>query len=200
MKRAVVIAAVAVSLLGTPAAAAPGDPGTIGVVGCSNTLQAVTAYTAASTLDLLAPTARWGTSMSQWASSRNQRFWETYDELRPADGYSAAWLNLCARVSKRDGTPLLTQSHIDAVLVKIWQRDPGIPVYINPLNSFTDEQCPTSGGNTVPALGAVLADDTAAAYADVYRVDDLGPIDGEPCHLTAADQLLIGDQLVSIFD
>ena len=194
---ATVAVIVAVATSATPVAAAPA---TIGVIGCSNTVQATEAYTAASDVDSLAQTARWGTSLGQWASSRNQTPWEQYDALRPADGYSAVWLNLCARVSKRDGTPQLTQAHIDAVLVKIWTRDPGVTVYVNPLNSYTDEACPTSGGNAVPDLGDVLADATAAAYPLVERVANLGPVDGDPCHLTTADAELIGAQLVAIFD
>ena len=194
------ILALAVVLAAVPGTATAADTaGSVGVIGCSNTLQATQAYLDASDADVLALTARWGTSLEQWASSRNQRFWEQYDALRPAAGYDAVWLNLCARVSKRTGEPTMNQGHIDAVLAKIWERDPGALVYVNPLNTFTDEACPTSGGNAVPVLGDGLADATAATYPLVERIPNLGPIEGNPCHLTETDKTLIGAQLVAVF-
>ncbi len=173
---------------------------TMGSIGCSNTVQAVNAYTAASSEDQLFNTARWGTSLEQWASPRNQRPWAEYDAQRPSAGYVGTFLNLCARVSKRSGLPTMTQAHVDAVLAKIWERDPGIPVYVSALNSFTDEGCPTSGGNAIPELGAVLAAATVAAYPLVEAGPVLGPIEGSPCHLTSADEALIGSQMVAFFD
>ena len=105
----------------------PGDLGDqIGVVGCSNTRDAVEGYLAASTMDRLINTAQGGNAMSQWAETSGGP-WVQYQAMRPVNGYSAVWLNLCQRAVAG-----LDQSLVDTVIANIRTRDAGATIIISP--------------------------------------------------------------------
>lgn len=168
------------------------------MVGCSNTEQAVAGYLNVSDQDHLVNTARGSATIARWANPSSQA-WNRYDQNRPPSGYTAAWVNLCERAETG-----LSSSNIDSVLSLIWARDPNIPVVMSPLNFYTDDDCPASGGNTIPDQGAVFADQYAAANPLIVRGPDLGPLNDshttDNCHLNTTAQALVGYQLAGFFD
>ena len=179
----------------------PPDAGltAISAIGCSNTHGSVDGYTRVSNKDLLVNTAAGGVETWEWAQT--SRPWERYDSFRPGDGYDGAWLQLCQSV--RTGDP--TQSDVQAILNQIWSRDPGIPVYISPLNFYETEDCGATGGNHIPQVGATLANQMAASSSDVFRGPDLGPltvglVDSDACHANTEGYTFLGTQLAAFFD
>ena len=170
----------------------------ISIIGCSNTRQAVEGYLALSSKDQIVNTAQNGAAVWDWDRTWP---WSHYDQLRAQVGhFDKAILDLCARASQ--GIPTAS---VDDILRKIWARDPGIPVYIKPLNFWTDDECPITNGNYIPNLGAQIADQYAASNPLIFRGPDLGPLNNaqtasDDCHLTAAGQALVGSQLVAFFD
>lgn len=143
-------------------------------------------------------TAQGAATISRWADGG--RAWGRYDDLRPGSGYTGAWVNLCQNINQGP----LTQADVLSVLDLIWDRDPGIPVWLSPLNYYTDDDCAQTGGNLIPDQGAVLADMISSQHSDVHRGPDLGPLSdsmtSDNCHPNAAGEALVGGQLEGFFD
>ena len=171
----------------------------ISVIGCSNTNHAVTGYLDSSENDLLINTAHAGHTVTYWATSQNG--WdEHYLPQRPADGYDAAWVNLCERAVNE-----LNVDNVEAVVAKIWEIDPDIPIWISPLNYYEAETCIVTNGNQIPNDGAVIADQLVADNELLQRGPDLGPL-GEShlrrdaCHPSSNGIAYLGSQLIAFFD
>lgn len=178
----------------------PADPfDAVSVIGCSNTQQAASGYLDLSVADLLVNTARAGHTVEYWAV--NSDGWdEYYLPLRPEDGFDGAWLNLCERV-----TAGLTLENAEAVLAKIWEIDPGIPVWVSPLNFYESEDCEVTNGNQIPNEGSVITDTLVANYELVERGPDLGPLTADQlrrdlCHPNRDGVTFLGTQLQVFFD
>ena len=170
----------------------------IGVIGCSNTRQATEAYRFLSNVDSLVNTAQDGQGISEWANDSNP--WRRYDELRPVQGYEAAWVNLCELAEVG-----LSQDDVLKVIEKVRRRDPDAAIYLSPLNFYESEDCRLTGGNTIPDQGAGIADAVSATETGVSRGPDLGPLAHsdlaeDVCHLNISGQELVGTQLVEFFD
>ena len=171
----------------------------LGVIGCSNTHHAVTGYLDLSDLDLLVNTAYAGHTVEVWAS--DPLAWEEhYMSLRPVDGFDGVWLNLCERAEAG-----LTLENAEIVLAKVWEIDPGVPVWVSPLNYYETEDCEVTAGNQIPNEGAVIADSLTEQYEVVLRGPDLGPLTSEMlrrdmCHQNGAGMAFNGQQLVEFFD
>ncbi|CAN5821717.1 hypothetical protein BH23ACT4_BH23ACT4_12170 [soil metagenome] len=171
----------------------------ISVIGCSNTHHAASGYLDISATDLLVNTAWAGHTVEYWAV--NSDGWDDYYlPLRPADGFDGAWFNLCERVSAG-----LTLENVETVLAKIWEIDPGIPVWISPLNFYEGEECDVTNGNQIPDEGAVIADTLVAGYELVHRGPDLGPLTADHlrrdlCHPSRDGITFLGAQLQTFFD
>ena len=194
----ILIAVTIIALVPGPRAVAQQSSGVVGVVGCSNTREAVNGYLQQSGADVLVNTAKGGFAIADWAGSDQP--WSSYDRARPEQGYSGVWVNLCERI----GTGL-SASNVQAVLDKIWARDPGVQVWMSPLNFYVEETCDVTGGNEIPNAGASMANDFASSSPDVSRGPDLGPVplehlQADQCHLLPSGEQLVGSQLVDFFD
>ena len=167
-------------------------------IGCSNTLQTINAYLSQSSEDSIIGVAAGGHTIGDWA---NKRDWDSrYLGFRPSTGYTGAWLQLCERASAG-----LTLENIETILANIWESDPGIPVWISPLNFYVDETCAVTAGNLIPNVGAVFADLLTATNPLVHRGPDLGPLSDnqlrrDDCHPNSAGENLLGGQMVGFFD
>lgn len=177
----------------------PSTGSAIAALGCSNTALEVNGYLQQSSQDNLINVATPGDTVNWWANFQNG--WvNQYLPNRPASGYDGAWVNLCERASSG-----LTAENIQKELDKIWSYDPGIPIWISPLNFYTDESCTVTSGNQIPNEGALLADQFAAADPLVFRGPDLGPLGSgmlraDNCHPNQSGIDLAGSQLVEFFD
>ena len=171
----------------------------ISVIGCSNTRNAAVGYSEVSFQDLLVNTARAGETMTVWATSPS--VWdEQYLPMRPVDGYDGAWINLCERAVSG-----LSQLNVEAVIAKVWEIDPDIPIWISPLNFYDTEDCEVTNGNQIPSEGVAIADSLAAEHTNVFRGPDLGPLTADmlrrdACHQNEEGITFNGTQLVAFFD
>jgi hypothetical protein len=178
----------------------PENPfGAVSVIGCSNTNYAASGYLAMSEADLLVNTAWAGHTVEFWAV-RTEGWVDHYLPLRPDDGFDGAWFNLCERASAG-----LTQQNSEIVLAKIWAIDPGIPVWISPLNFYEGEGCTVTNGNQIPNEGAIIADALVAQYDLVHRGPDIGPLTADQlrsdlCHPDSEGTASMGAQLKAFFD
>lgn len=87
----------------------------------------------------------------------------------------------------------------------VWANDPGIPVWISPMNYYETETCSVTGGNQIPNEGAVIANELSATIENVIRGPDLGPLTDsqvrlDDCHPNDAGVELLGNQLKDFFD
>ena len=168
-----------------------------GVIGCSNTRQSVEGYLQLSENPLLVNTAEGGWPISRWADRVGH--WDRYPNLRPAEGYDGLWMQLCEHIAHG-----LSRRDVRKILNAVWRFDPGIPVWLSPLNTYTNEDCWRSGGNTITGQGVdLIARVTRNQAIDPGPV--LGPLEAEHvtkdnCHLTGPGRLLVGSQLVEFFD
>ena len=171
---------------------------------------AVAGYTVISDLDLLTPGGLTGGSVAVWGNEgtgRNARYWGLYDERRPADGYQAAWVQLCIRETEHRGSfNSNIEVWIEHIVAEVGERDPGIPIWISGVNTFgSDHVCLTIGPDG-SAIAAEAADWAAATIDGVERGPDLGPVlathidPGETCHPNLEGQAVLGEQLVAFFD
>jgi hypothetical protein len=187
-----------------------GGGGTVGVVGCSNTGQAVVGYLGLSDLDRLTPGDLGGGSVPLWGDPSNSEYatyWSLYDSRRPAEGYPGTWVQLCLRTGEHLGAfDADEQEWITHIVEQIHQRDPGIPVWISPLNFYADGLVCESVGVAGPAIAAEASDWAAATLGGVSRGPDLGPLTQQhigvrdSCHPNSAGESLLGSQLVAFFD
>ncbi|MET0832213.1 MAG: hypothetical protein ABWY62_07495, partial [Acidimicrobiia bacterium] len=204
------LALVAATMAFTPAAAHAADAasppfpaGSVGVVGCSNTAQHVQGYLEASALDQMPLYPMGGLSIDVWGDSAATGYagaWDRYDDARPATGYHAAWVMLCIRVEDvHDPNLLLTH-----MVSQIRLRDPGIPVYVSPLNAYEEGHvCSRVGVDGVTKGAAAVEWGIANLAVQAGPVTgpltlDLLAIDG--CHLNGSGIDFVGDQLVAWFD
>lgn len=176
-------------------------PGSVGVVGCSNTQQHASGYRGVSSLgQLVAAHDLGGGSLPVWASG-SAAYWSVYEELRPQGGYEAAWVQICLRAHEIGGD---NEAQLTTVVDEIAARDGDIPVIVSPLNSYVEGHVCESTGADGPEVAAQLADFAADALGAV-RGPDTGPLAPEDlrrdgCHLNDAGLELVGDQLVAFFD
>lgn len=184
--------------------------GVLGVVGCSNTEQSVDGYRDVSEADLLTPGDLGGGSISLWGDpsiAGYSTYWSFYDTRRPAEGYAGTWVQLCIRTSEHEGAfDSDEEQWVTHIVEQIHARDPGIPVWISPLNFYADGVVCESVGVEGPAISAEAADWAASALAGVFRGPDLGPVEEsdlgvrDTCHLGRDAKALVGAQLSAFFD
>jgi len=138
----------------------------------------------------------WGDPVSDKYASA----WATYEGVRPATGYEAAWVMMCIKDDDgADSETLLTE-----VVNQIHLRDPGIPIYLSPINQY-------AAGHVCGRIGA-RGFDVGAAMVEWGIANlgvDRGPVTGvlttdllrsDMCHLNQAGIDLVGAQLVEWFD
>jgi hypothetical protein len=184
--------------------------GLLGVVGCSNTDQAVEGYIEVSDVDLLTPGGLGGGSITPWGNPADQdysTYWSFYDDRRPAEGYAGTWVQLCIRTSEHKGAfdddEMTWVTHI---VEQVHARDPGIPVWVSPINFYEDGVVCEAVGVDGPAIAAETSDWAATALGDVLRGPDLGPLTQsdlsvrDNCHPGGSGRLLLGSQLAAFFD
>jgi len=184
--------------------------GVIGIVGCSNSAIAAAGYDTVSERDYLTQGGLTGGSIAVWGNpgvGRYNRYWGIYDQRRPADGYTGSWLQLCVRTTEHNGSfNEDMKAWLEHIVGEIQERDPGIPIWISPVNTFEDDVVCLTIGPDGPAIAAEAADWGAENLTGVERGPDLGPISaeqidpGETCHPNLAGQGLLGEQLVAFFD
>ena len=184
--------------------------GPVGVVGCSNTAMAAAGYDVVSELDFLTQGGLTGGSVGVWGNdgpARYRRYWGMYDQRRPESGYTAAWVQLCIRTREHNGAFNSTiQGWLEHIVAEIHERDPGIPIWISPVNTFADGLVCSTVGEQGPSIAAEAADWAVAEIAGLERGPDLGPVlaehldSGEECHPNLAGQAVLGEQLVEFFD
>lgn len=155
----------------------------------------------------MADTAQNGGVMRRWANEDS--WWVRYDNLRPAGGYEAAWLVLCEHGVGEQGSPGLLQSNLVKIRDKIYDRDPGIPIVMSPLNLFhTGNTCDLTNGNEIPLAGDVMTGNIVAVDPNVSRGPWIGTPDGlqpselysDDCHLNDAGIRRAAQQAVDFFD
>ena len=194
----------------TPPPGGPGGTGTAyGVAGCSNTGQAVNGYTLLTSVGILTPGSLGGGSAPKWgdpADSGYNTYWGLYDERRPANGYDGAWVQICLRSGEHNGAfDAPEQMWVSHIIEQVKSRDPGITIWISPLNFYEGIVCSAAGADG-PAIAAAAADWAASTFAGVQRGPDLGPLKPEhigvrdDCHPNQEGELLLGSQLVAFFD
>ncbi len=181
----------------------PHSAQSVGVVGCSNTAEHVDGYRAASDLDQMSQVRLGGLSFEMWGDPGSRDFdaaWRKYDSARPAGGYEGAWVQMCITNGTPDPNGLLTE-----VVDQIHQRDPGIPIYLSPINQFEEGQvCSRIGPDGFEVSSAVA--EWGLANLPVQAGPVTGPIgpgtvaSGDNCHLNDQGVALVGDQLVAWFD
>lgn len=184
--------------------------GVVGVVGCSNTDQAVVGYTSLSSKDRLTPGDLGGGTAAIWGNPTHARYplyWALYDERRPSSGYPETWVQLCLRSSEHGGVfDVVEQDLVTHIVEQIVKRDPGITIWISPINFYGGGQVCTATGPDGPAIAGQAADWGAATFGNVFRGPDLGPLLPEhigvrdDCHPNEAGEALMGAQLVEFFD
>jgi hypothetical protein len=184
--------------------------GVIGVVGCSNTSQSVDGYNDVSDSGLLTSGDLGGGAISLWgdpSSGDYSTYWSLYDTRRPAEGYAGTWVQLCIRTSEHQGAfDADEQQWVTHIVEQVSARDPGIPIWISPLNFYGDGVLCEAVGVDGPAIAAETADWAASTLAGVFRGPDLGPVGQsdlglrDNCHLGRDGQALVGSQLSAFFD
>lgn len=189
----------------------PSEPvdGVLGVVGCSNTSQAVEGYHEVSEFDLLTPGDLGGGSISPWGNPSDagySTYWSFYDNRRPDGGYTGTWVQLCSRTSEHQGAfDSDEQEWVTHIVEQVHARDPGITVWVSPINFYDGVVCEAVGVDG-PAIAAETSDWAASALSNVSRGPDLGPLTQshlgvrDNCHPGGSGRLLLGSQLAEFFD
>ena len=181
----------------------------IGVVGCSNTGQAVNGYIDVSSEDNLVEGELGGGSAATWGNPEHNRYslyWGLYDERRPSGGSEATWLQLCLRTGEHQGAfDSDEQGWVTHIVQQIHARDPGITIWISELNTYVEGHvCPATGPDGV-AIAAAAADWAAASLSNVARGPTIGPLSPDllghdDCHPNTRGELALGEDLVAFFD
>lgn len=171
---------------------------------------AAAGYDVVSEHDYLTQGGLTGGSVAVWGKpglGRYNRYWGIYDQRRPSDGYTGSWLQLCVRTTEHNGSFNEDMKiWIEHIVGEIQDRDPGIPIWISPVNEFAADLVCLTIGEEGPAIADEAADWAAENLSGVERGPDLGPISaehldpGETCHPNLDGQRLLGEQLVEFFD
>ena len=194
------LAVAAVAAL-VPAAASASAPATVGVVGCSNTQNALTGYEEVSTKRLL-----WakddtigngstysGKSISEW-SAPGSVAWDIFDSALAAHPEtSAIWWELCVRDGSDD-----TNATVDAIVDLIRQRLPNVPIYASALDD-------TPGCVIGDAARSQQFVDYLVAKGSVERGPVMTPLtsaqtDAGGCHANQIGKPIWGQDLADFFD
>ncbi len=186
-----------------PPEQAPGPPGSIGVVGCSNTSEHVDGYHMASQYGQLSQPRLGGLSFEMWGDPATKDYeaaWRKYDSARPGSGYASAWVQMCIRADDdHDPNALLSE-----VVSQIRQRDPDIPIYVSPINDYEEGHvCGRIGpdgfavGEAAVEWGVTNLGVVAGPVTGPLTTDMLA---GDGCHLGPSGIALVGGQLVAWFD
>lgn len=204
MGKRITILAILLLLVGTPSIA---DQGVIGVVGCSNTGQHAYAYHQQSTEHTLTqPRSIGGGTPWAWMTRNGEnRYFDEYETLKPAGGYSQVWVQVCMREREHNGVfDQPERDIITALVAEIRERDPQASIVMSPLNYYTTDSCLSVGG-TAGQQVTVDTVDWAVANLGVTRGPDTGPLapdmlrtDG--CHIDGTGFDLVGGQMVDWFD
>ncbi|HJR91863.1 MAG TPA: hypothetical protein VJ938_05450 [Acidimicrobiia bacterium] len=182
------------------------SPGSIGVIGCSNTAQHVDAYLPISGRALLANVGNLGGgTLARWYANEGD-YWEKYDKRAPVEGYGATWIQICLRATENP-EGVFTATHVGwirGVVAEVRQRFGNIPIFVSPLNFYEGAEGCLATGPRGQAVTVEVAD-WAAANLGVFRGPDTGPMDvdqlaSDGCHLNASGQTEAGRQLVRFFD
>ena len=189
-----------VTTVPTTTTTVPGSPlgASIGVVGCSNTEDAVEnrgGYLTQSSKDLLASSASGGGSLARW-DSNSRGHWAIYDSMRPSQGYSSVWWMLCVRTGEGSGT---YEEQMDSVLAQILERDPGATVLVSWLNSYTFATCPQVDWAVEDQLLDYAVSLGLAVGPELGPLNE-GQVRRDDCHPNSAGSLVLGGQLVDFFD
>lgn len=197
------------SVAPAPNEVAPSDVAALGVVGCSNTGEALVGYAQLSSVDKLSTGDLGGGSITRWGDPLDRRYanyWAIYDQRRPSTGYEGAWVQLCIRTGEHQGAfDEAEQGWVTHIVGELQARDPSIIIWISPLNFYEGVVCESVGADG-PAIAAEASDWAAQMLPAVQRGPDLGPLLPEHigvrdnCHPSAAGELLLGSQLVDFFD
>ncbi len=183
--------------------------GRIGVVGCSNTQQHAVGYAGVSSEDKL-----WndgldigGGALSVWAdiNGNGSDWWANFQSNLDSKGADAVWFQICLKSGSTspDGMTTAAQENVKTVINEIKARTNNATVYISPLNSFTENDCTTTGQYGVS--NSVELADWAAEQGLAVRGPDTGPLthdqlEPDLCHLNNNGKDFVGQQLVSFFD
>ena len=189
----------------TTSTTVPGSDGgsAIAGLGCSNTKDALSdpgGYLDQSDQDNLIVVAAGGHTVGGWANNKRGSWDSRYLGFRPAAGYDGVWFHLCERAKSG-----LTKANIVTVLENIWVADPGIPVWLSPMNTYSGVYCSVTDGNSIAEQGDALIDELATEYGNVHRGPDTGPLTGsmvrrDDCHPNSAGVALMGGQIMEFFD
>jgi hypothetical protein len=192
-----------------PEPPAGGVAGPIGVVGCSNTDQAVAGYLDVSSVDSLTGGDLGGGSMWRWGDPTNPRYgeyWGYYDSRR-GGGYTGAWVQLCIRSGEVQGDfETVVAAWAQNIVDEIHARDAGIPIWFSPINFYGGGAVCSAIGPDGPEMSADAANIAASTIDGVSRGPDLGPLLPEhigrrdDCHPNQAGSRLLGEQLAEFFD
>jgi hypothetical protein len=215
------IAAASVGVATLAIAASPYDAFSVGVVGCSNTTQYAGwnsyGYAALSDVDALAlvPNAysrftlggftfqAWGDP--EWAngaqpSKTYDEAWRRSREYRPSEGFDAYWVNPCPHVNDGPKPPdSVWQQWATHIRDRIWEVDPGIPIYWSAMAEDVDGTC-----QSLEYLGDDVRDWAAEHLDGVVLGPELAPLTNDllagPCHVNSAGGNVQGALLVAWFD
>lgn len=181
-----------------------------GVIGCSNTDQAVRGYTEQSSKDLILGGDLGGGSAPRWGDPGNRRYsqyWALFDERRPSDGYDGVWVQLCLRNGEHGGVFDANEAAwVTHIVEQVRQRDEGIPIWVSPINSYIEGYVCTALGVDGAEIASITADWAATNLENVLRGPDFGPLAPEQigqrddCHPNGAGEALLGQQLIEFID
>ena len=191
------------STLGTTTTTSEPPPLSAGIagLGCSNTFDALAdpgGYLDQSAEDNLIVVAAGGHTISNWADGRS---WNSrYIGFRPATGYTGLWIHLCERAGAG-----LDVNDVVTIITNARALDPGIPVWLSPMNTYDGVFCPVTGGNEISEQGEQVVAELTSSMTGVVAGPDLGPLTSDmvrrdDCHPNSQGVALMGAQLVEFFD
>ncbi len=182
----------------------------LGVVGCSNTDQTVRGYEELSSQDLILGGDLGGGSVPRWGNPDNRRYqlyWDLFDERRPEEGYDGVWVQLCLRTVEHGGVfDEREAAWVTHIVEQIRLRDPGVPIWISPINSYVEGYVCSAVGPEGATIAAITADWAATNLENVSRGPDFGPLSDaeigrrDDCHPNGAGERLLGQQLLEFIE
>ena len=182
----------------------------VGVVGCSNTRQHVEGYSSESDADKFWPPASLalsGGTLAIWANNLTDTnpYWANFSSNLQQHGADAVWMQMCIRSKEASSTGMTVdqQNDVTNVIGEISRRTGGVPVFISPLNHYTQNDCKAIGPYGVP--NAIELADWASASGLATRGPDTGPLEHSQlakdlCHLNETGLVVVGAPMVDFFD